>query len=73
MMCEGGGELAKSLLSQQLADKLIIYQATKKFGEEGVPFLGPQGADSIELKANYSLVEVSRIGPDARLVYERKR
>ncbi|WP_228517473.1 bifunctional diaminohydroxyphosphoribosylaminopyrimidine deaminase/5-amino-6-(5-phosphoribosylamino)uracil reductase RibD [Aliidiomarina indica] len=65
---ESGARLAGSLMQAHLVDELILYQAPK--------FLGPDGLSLVELPEftrmddvlSWDLVEATRVGPDVKLI-----
>lgn len=69
VLCEGGGELALSLIRQRLCDRLVTYQAPLVLGGEGKVFFDELGNDGAKM-----LVKLwSRpVGPDVLSMYEVK-
>jgi diaminohydroxyphosphoribosylaminopyrimidine deaminase/5-amino-6-(5-phosphoribosylamino)uracil reductase len=70
IMCEGGGELATSLLRGGLVDRLEIYYGAVLVGSGG-PDIGSLGIDSLAEAPRFRLVTHDRLGDDLRAVYAR--
>jgi diaminohydroxyphosphoribosylaminopyrimidine deaminase/5-amino-6-(5-phosphoribosylamino)uracil reductase len=68
VLLEGGPTLAGSFLAEGLVDRVVGYVAPVLIGGGGLPAPTGPGAASIELARRYRLAEVTRIGPDVRLV-----
>ncbi len=65
---EGGANLSASLLSENLIDELIVYIAPNLLGSDArslFEFMGPQ---LMAERPEFEISDVSRIGPDVRLV-----
>lgn len=71
VMCEGGGELATSLLREDLVDRLELYQGGVMVGSGG-PGVGDIGVGSIHDAPRFRLVAHERLGNDVRSVYEKE-
>jgi diaminohydroxyphosphoribosylaminopyrimidine deaminase/5-amino-6-(5-phosphoribosylamino)uracil reductase len=68
VLLEGGPTLAGSFLAERLIDRVVGYVAPVLIGGGGLPSLAGPGAASIDLARRFRLDEVTRIGPDVRLV-----
>ncbi len=68
ILLEGGPTLAGSFLAEGLIDRVVGYVAPVLIGGGGLPSLAGPGAASIDLARRFRLEEVTRIGPDVRLV-----
>ena len=68
VLLEGGPTLAGSFLSAGLIDRVITYLAPVLIGGGGTPALAGAGAPSIAAARRLRLDEVTRLGPDLRLV-----
>jgi diaminohydroxyphosphoribosylaminopyrimidine deaminase/5-amino-6-(5-phosphoribosylamino)uracil reductase len=68
VLLEGGPTLAGSFLAEGLVDRVVGYVAPVLIGGGGLAALAGPGAASIELARRFRLAEVTRIGPDVRLV-----
>ena len=67
ILCEGGGELARSLIRQGHAGRLHLFQAPTVLGHDGVPGLDPEtGSDWTPI------AEPVACGRDVHLVLERR-
>ena len=71
IMCEGGGELATSLVRDGVADRLEIYHGAVAVGRGG-PDIGDLGIASLSGAPRFRLVTHERLGNDLRAVYERE-
>jgi diaminohydroxyphosphoribosylaminopyrimidine deaminase / 5-amino-6-(5-phosphoribosylamino)uracil reductase len=68
ILLEGGPTLAGSFLAEGLVDRVIGYVAPVLIGGGGRSALEGPGAPSIDAAWRWRLDEVTRIGPDIRLV-----
>ncbi|RED11161.1 bifunctional diaminohydroxyphosphoribosylaminopyrimidine deaminase/5-amino-6-(5-phosphoribosylamino)uracil reductase RibD [Pontivivens insulae] len=64
ILCEGGGQLAASLLRRDLVDRLVIMQAGLVLGRDGLAGVGAMADQSLADFARWRLVELRRIGSD---------
>jgi len=64
VFCEGGGNLAASLLSARLVDELIGFTAGVALGAEGWPGLGAMGLGALSEAPRFALIESRAIGGD---------
>jgi diaminohydroxyphosphoribosylaminopyrimidine deaminase/5-amino-6-(5-phosphoribosylamino)uracil reductase len=62
--CEGGGQLAASLLQNGLVDELVGYTAGLALGSNGRPTLGALNIPELAKAARFNLVETRPIGAD---------
>jgi diaminohydroxyphosphoribosylaminopyrimidine deaminase / 5-amino-6-(5-phosphoribosylamino)uracil reductase len=70
ILLEGGPTLAGSFLAEGLVDRVVAYVAPVAIGGGGKSALEGPGAPSIGDARRFRLVEVTRIGPDVRMVAE---
>lgn len=70
IMCEGGGELATSLLRDDLVDRLEIFHGAVVVGRGG-PDIGNLGIATLGDAPRFRLVTVDRFGDDVRVVYAK--
>lgn len=64
VLCEGGGQLAASLIAARLVDRLICVTAGRVIGADGVPGIGAFGLAHLADAPGFSLVAQRRIGED---------
>lgn len=64
IFCEGGGQLAASLLAAGVVDQVVGYTAGLTLGAEARPFLGPTGWTQLAQAPRFALAETHAIGPD---------
>lgn len=72
VFCEGGGQLAGSLLAAGLVDELISFTAGLALGAEGQPSIGALGLERLAEAPRMDLAEVRRIGSDVAQVWRRR-
>ena len=68
ILCEGGAELATSLLSLRLVDRLELHHGPVVLGSGG-PSIGPVGAGSMSEALRWTCEEVQRTGDDVITTY----
>jgi diaminohydroxyphosphoribosylaminopyrimidine deaminase/5-amino-6-(5-phosphoribosylamino)uracil reductase len=68
ILLEGGPTLAGSFVAAGLVDRVVAYIAPALIGGGGLSALGGPGAPSIDAVRRFHLEEVTRMGPDVRLV-----
>ena len=66
-MGEGGPRLHAAFVEAGLVDSLVVYVSGTVLGERGLPSMALPGPDNITGALRYDLVDVTRVGPDARL------
>lgn len=71
VFCEGGGQLASSLLAADLVDELQVFSAGIALGAEGQPGLGALGIERLAEAPRFTLEAVDRVGADVRHVWTR--
>ncbi len=71
VFCEGGGQLAASLLAADLVDELQVFTAGMALGAEGHPGLGALGVESLNEAPRFEPVDLIPVGPDVRHVWRR--
>ncbi len=70
-LVEGGAQLAGALLDADLVDRLVTYVAPTILGRNGRPSFDIAGPATIADAPRLRLVDVTRLGNDVRLDYER--
>ncbi len=71
VFCEGGGQLAASLLAADLVDELHVFSAGKALGAEGIPGIGALGVDRLREAPQFLLVDVRVLQGDVQHVWRR--
>ena len=64
VFCEGGGQLAASLVSQGLVDELVVFSAGAVIGADGRPSLSQLGVSKLVSAPRFKLRETRQIGAD---------
>ena len=64
VFCEGGGDLAASLLSADVVNTLELHMGGVVLGAEGRPALGARGLDRLSEAPTFALERVRKIGDD---------
>lgn len=64
VFCEGGGELAASLLRADLVEDLVSFTAGLAIGADGRPGLGALGVSALNDAKRFSLQETRQVGAD---------
>ena len=71
VFCEGGGELAASLLRAGLVDRLVGYSAGIVLGSDGRPSVAALGLAHLADAPRFRLLETRRLGADVLHVWQR--
>ncbi|MGR3495744.1 bifunctional diaminohydroxyphosphoribosylaminopyrimidine deaminase/5-amino-6-(5-phosphoribosylamino)uracil reductase RibD [Citreimonas sp.] len=71
VFCEGGGQLAASLLAADLVDELQVFGAGVALGAEGQPGLGALGVERLAEAPRFALRSVEAVGGDTRAIWRR--
>ncbi|HLS18692.1 MAG TPA: bifunctional diaminohydroxyphosphoribosylaminopyrimidine deaminase/5-amino-6-(5-phosphoribosylamino)uracil reductase RibD [Paracoccaceae bacterium] len=64
VFCEGGGQLAASLLAGRLVDRIALFTAGRAIGGDGVPAIGGFGIESLSAAPRFTLDHLEQIGAD---------
>lgn len=72
VFCEGGGQLAASLLMAELVDEVQVFTAGLALGAEGYPGLGALGIARLGDAPRFELVDVRSEAGDIRHIWRRK-
>ena len=64
IFCEGGGQLAASLLKAGLVDDVILFQGPKMIGGDGLAAIGGLGLTKLADAPQFTLREQRQIGTD---------
>ena len=70
VLCEGGGELAGSLLREGRVQRLYLYVAPRTLGEDGVPTFG-SAAEALDWDGFHPVGDPELHGRDLLVVYDR--
>lgn len=71
VFCEGGGQLAASLLRADLVDDLALFSAGLALGADGRPAVGALGFQTLADAPRFRLAAVDRIGGDTLSLWSR--
>ncbi len=71
VFCEGGAEVAASLISGDLVDEVIVLRAPVVVGVDGVRALAGMALSAIERSPRYRLIETAAVGEDTLRRYVR--
>ncbi len=72
VFCEGGGQLAASLMQAGLVDHLIVFSAGAIIGSEGLPGVGGLKLAALADAPRWKLSEVAQVGADVMTTWERR-
>lgn len=73
VLCEGGGQLAATLLHEDVVDRMVQHVGGVAIGAEGRPSLGALGLPKLIDASRFEVRHVRQIGPDVQLVWDRRR
>lgn len=73
VFCEGGGQLAASLLLHDLVDELHVFTAGAALGAEGYPGIGALGVERLADAPRFQLVDVLPEGADLHHIWCRNQ
>ncbi|MFP7671816.1 bifunctional diaminohydroxyphosphoribosylaminopyrimidine deaminase/5-amino-6-(5-phosphoribosylamino)uracil reductase RibD [Marivita sp. S0852] len=73
VFCEGGGDLAASLLAADIVDRLELHSGGIVIGAEGRPALGALGLSRLADAPRFALTSVCQIGEDVVQSWSRQR
>jgi diaminohydroxyphosphoribosylaminopyrimidine deaminase/5-amino-6-(5-phosphoribosylamino)uracil reductase len=71
VLCEGGGQLAASLIAAEVVDRLEWFRAPIVLGAEGRPGVAALALDSLAAAPPFRRVALRELGPDIWESYER--
>jgi riboflavin biosynthesis pyrimidine reductase len=69
VLCEGGAELATSLLRHDLVDRLELHYGSKMTG--GGPSIGDLGVTSMDEALGWDVTNIARVDGDLLVSFER--
>ena len=64
IFCEGGGQLAASLIAAGLVDELVLFNGPKVIGGDGMSALSTLGVTVLENAPRFELLEHRAISGD---------
>ncbi len=64
LLCEGGGQLAASLIAAGLVEEIVAHTAGLALGSDARPALGPLAIAALADAQRFRLADVQAIGPD---------
>lgn len=71
VLCEGGGQLAASLIAAEVVDRLEWFRAPMVLGGEGRPGVAALALTSLAAAPRFKRVALRELGPDIWESYER--
>ena len=71
VLCEGGGQLAASLLRARLVDDVILYTAGLALGADGLAGLGDLALSHLHMAPRFGLISARKISSDIRQDWRR--
>ena len=71
VLCEGGGQLAASLLRAHCVDQLVEMRAGLALGAKGLPAVADLGLTSLADAPRFELNNMAPVGPDVVLEWRR--
>lgn len=71
VLCEGGGQLAASVMAHQLVDELAVFSAGFTLGAEGQPGLGAMGLERLAEAERFTLLSQQRLGADLLSIWRK--
>ncbi|WP_316014719.1 bifunctional diaminohydroxyphosphoribosylaminopyrimidine deaminase/5-amino-6-(5-phosphoribosylamino)uracil reductase RibD [Roseobacter sp. HKCCA0434] len=70
LMCEGGGQLAATLLRRGLVDRLVMFHAGLTLGATGLASLADLGISALKDAPRWTLVESRLVGADVMSIWQ---
>ena len=71
IFCEGGGQLAATLLKAGLVDEVAVFSAGAVIGADGTPMMGDMGLTQLSAAPRFRLHDLRRIGSDILHIWRR--
>ncbi len=71
VLCEGGGQLAASLIAAEVVDRVEWFRAPIVLGAEGRAAVAPLALSSLAVAPRFKRVALRELGPDSWESYER--
>ena len=69
VFCEGGGQIAASLLRAGLVDELIVFSAGLTLGADGIPGVAAMGLTELAKAPRFALISTAPVGADTMQVW----
>jgi diaminohydroxyphosphoribosylaminopyrimidine deaminase/5-amino-6-(5-phosphoribosylamino)uracil reductase len=73
VLVEGGPTVARAFLDADLIDEVVIFQGTKRAGEDGLMPFVTEGLDRVTASRHFTQVETRSFGPDRMTHWRRVR
>lgn len=73
VLVEGGPTVARAFLDADLIDEVVIFQGTKRAGEDGLMSFVTEGLDRVTASRHFTQVETRSFGPDRMTHWRRVR
>ena len=70
VLCEGGGQVASSMISADLVDVLVTFTAGMAIGSEGASVFGPMQIDALQDAPRFKLISSRTVGVDIMNVWK---
>lgn len=71
LMIEAGGQLAASLLREDLVDRILWTSSQHLIGADGIPSISPLATQELPPQASFDVIAEGGFGPDRFLMLER--
>lgn len=71
LMIEAGGQLAASLLREDLVDRILWTRSQHLIGADGIPSISPLATQELPPQASFDVIAEGGFGPDRFLMLER--
>lgn len=71
VLCEGGGQLAASLLRAGLVDRMVAFAAGRVIGDEGRASVGAMGIGRLAEAKGFALKSVTALGEDVMSEWQK--
>ena len=69
VLCEGGGQIAASLLQAGLVDELVVFSAGLALGADGISGVAAMGLTELAKAPHFALISATQVGADTMQVW----